>query len=559
MAFRITPRYEDIIDEPIESIETILSEIPTTVLLFNVAAMNARMNTNFDEKENIRFYFRRLPKQLELTAKKIEVFYSKNHGPISIFSEIHLCRLAIAALKSPNLEIRDSTPDEDWQIFRAYMILINEYNDEQEVVLQQEFNLELDTFNNLTWPTIAEQYQFQNNRSTIIDVIRTIALIDDLLEDGHSEEIKKYSKNVGMPILDFISNILGISNHQQMLDYQGWKTPSFFVRLNNSTTELFKELTMNLETINKEPNFDANYLGLKKYPLLSYNNDILVIINRQFLRNKIYNGFIFDFYSKSGIKKRFKGFDDFKSYIGKEVAEKRLFKSLISTLFPKKHQITVFSEKDSHPDCYLRIHNRIFLIEFKDYMMSTRVINSLDVNTFKQEVDIKFVENKKGKPKGVTQLANQINYLSNEEYEFDKIYSKKLQKCKIEIYPIIVYTDYQYSIPGINNYLSNVFKQNINDDLGFKSVQLPTMININFLFKNSNYISSNRIDNLIKSYYKKKGVAEKRLSNQPTPDNWVQANLSFDDIGVNIDYKKKIANSILDNYIKDMNFKNVQE
>ena len=181
MAFRLTPRYEDLIDEPIVGIETIISKIPTTVLLFTVAAMNERIENEISEKENISFFFRRIPQHFKPVKGKIEKFYSKNHGPISIFSKLHLCRLAIESLRNPNLEVRDSTPHEDWQIFRAYMILVNQYNDSQEVVLQQEFNIDLDTFNNLTWPTIAEQYQFLNTRNPIFDIIRTISLIDELL------------------------------------------------------------------------------------------------------------------------------------------------------------------------------------------------------------------------------------------------------------------------------------------------------------------------------------------------------------------------------------------
>jgi len=557
MAFRLTPRYEDLIDEPIESIDTILQNIPTTILLFTVASMNERIENGLDEKGNILFFFRRLPNNFQPVRNKIDKFYSNNHGPISLFSKLHLCRLAIESLKKPNLEIRDSTPEEDWQIFRAYMVLINEYNDSQEIVLNQEYNENLDTFNNLTWPTIAEQYQFLNIRNPIFDIIKTVALVDELLETGQNEAIRKYSEYIKMPVLDMVSNIFGIANHKQMLDYGGWKTPSFFIRLNNTTTNVFSNLLLDIENINKENNFDDNYLAIKKYPLVSYDDDILVIVNRQFLRNKIYNGFIFDFFSNSGIKQKFKRFDVFKSFIGKEVAEKRLFKSLIRSIYPKEHQIKIFSEKDSHPDGYIRIHNRIFLIEFKDYMMSSRVINSMDVDAFKEEVDKKFISNEKGKPKGVSQLANQINFLKDNEYEFDKIYTNGLRKEKIEIYPIIVYTDYQYSIPGINDYLTKHFQASITTDEGFKEINATTMININFLFKYANYIAKNRLDKVIKSYYKKKRKREIILSKNPNPDNWIQAKLSFDDMGVTIDYSKSSNTDILNIFMKNIDFKNL--
>jgi hypothetical protein len=557
MAFRLTPRYEDLIDEPIESIEAILQNIPTTVLLFTVAAMNERIENGMDEKGNIVFFLRRLPTKFQEVRIKIDKFYSKNHGPISIFSKLHLCRLAIEALKQPNLDIRDSTPEEDWQIFRAYMVLINQYNDSQEIVLKQEFNENLDTFNNLTWPTIAEQYQFLNSRNPTFDIVKTVALVDELLESGQEEAIKKYSEHINMPVLDMVSNIYGIANHKQILDYDGWKTPSYFVRLNNTNTNVFSNLLLDIENINKESNFDDNYLAIKKYPLVSYDDDVLVIVNRQFLRNKIYNGFIFDFFSNSGIKQMFKRFDVFKSFIGKEVAEKRLFKSLIKSIYPKDHQIKIFSEKDSHPDGYIRIHNRIFLIEFKDYMMSSRVINSMDVDAFKEEVDKKFISNEKGKPKGISQLANQIEFLKENEYEFDKIYSIGLKKEKIEIYPILVYTDYQYSIPGINDYLTKHFQTSISTHEGFKEISPPTMININFLFKYANYIAKNRLDKIIKSYYRKKRKRENVLSKKPTPDNWIQAKLSFDDMGPTIDFSKSSNRDILKIFMKNINFKNL--
>lgn len=557
MAFRLTPRYEDLIDEPIESIEVILQNIPTTVLLFTVAAMNERIENGMDEKGNIIFFLRRLPTKFQEVRIKIDKFYSKNHGPISIFSKLHLCRLAIEALKQPNLDIRDSTPEEDWQIFRAYMVLINQYNDSQEIVLKQEFNENLDTFNNLTWPTIAEQYQFLNSRNPTFDIVKTVALVDELLESGQEQAIKKYSEHINLPVLDMVSNIYGIANHKQILDYDGWKTPSYFVRLNNTNTNVFSNLLLDIENINKESNFDDNYLAIKKYPLVSYDDDILVIVNRQFLRNKIYNGFIFDFFSNSGIKQKFKRFDVFKSFIGKEVAEKRLFKSLIKSIYPKDHQIKIFSEKDSHPDGYIRIHNRIFLIEFKDYMMSSRVINSMDVDAFKEEVDKKFISNEKGKPKGISQLANQIDFLKENEYEFDKIYSIGLKKEKIEVYPLIVYTDNQYSIPGINDYLTKQFQSSISTNEGFKEINPPTMININFLFKYANYIAKNRLDKIIKSYYRKKRKRENVLSKKPTPDNWIQAKLSFDDMGPTIDYSKSSNRDILKIFMKNINFKNL--
>jgi len=554
---RLIPRYSDLINDPPEDASQILKKIPTKTVLFTIAVMNARIDNKYSPPENITFYFRRNRSRFDEIEINIEKFHQTHQIPFSFFSKMHLCRLGIEALKTPNLEIRDTTPEEDYHIFRAYLILVEEYNDEQELVLKQPFNPKLNGFNNLTWPIIAEQYQFVKNRSQLLDIIKTIALIDVLIDLGYSEEVKQYSQLINIPVLDMASNIFSISNKQEILEIDGWETPSFFVQISDGKLNLFESLILDIEIAKEERNFDNNFLVLKKYPLLDHNDDTLVLIDRQFLQNKIYNGFLFDFFLKSGIKSKLRSFDNFKSIIGKDVIERKLFKPLIESIFPKRHQIKIFSEEDSHPDCYLRIHNRVFLIEFKDYMMSSRVINSYDIQTFKDEIDIKFIQNEKGKPKGVTQLANQVKTLSKAEYDFDKIYSNGISKNKLEVYPIIVYTDYQYSIPGINDYLKEKFRENIPDSENFKKVFDPVMINANFMFRYANYISKNRLDNLIKSYFKKKVQLEKKMEKEPKPGNWVNANSSFDDIGVTIDFSKKGGINILEKFLKNIDLKNV--
>lgn len=556
MPLNLTPNYEDIISEPKADIVSLLSKIPTNALLITVAALNARCDAKISDEDNLRFYFRRIPEKLLQIRKGIHSLISKNNVPVSIFSKHHLCRLAIASLKDPNNEIRDTTPSEDWSIFKAYIILLDQFKQEQNVILKQMHNSSFGVFNSLTWPIIAEQYQFMYDRVELFDLIRSATLVDELIEMNFENELKNYSLIIGMPLLDMIANIYGLSEHNKILEVDGWKTPSFFVNVDYNIIDIFNSLFLDIYNVSKDSNYNENFLALKKYPLLKYKNS-LILINKKFLTNKIYNGLLFDFYSKSGMQAHYSKFDTFKSIIGKNVAERRTLKPLIEAIFPKKHYIKIFSEKDSHPDCYLRIHNRIFLFEFKDYMMSSKVSTSLDAKVFKDEIDRKFVRNKQKDEKGVSQLAKQINSMSEIEYDFDMIYSKGIKMKKLEIYPIIVYSDYQYSIPGINNYLTTVFNSMISVGDKFKKVYDPIMININFLFQNSNFISANGLDQLIKSYFKMKEIKVKTLERSPTPDKWIEANLSFDDIGVHIDYKKRSESNILEAFLEKVNLKNL--
>lgn len=60
----------------------------------------------------------------------------------------------------------------------------------------------------------------------------------------------------------------------------------------------------------------------------------------------------------------------------------------------------VFEEdKQAFPDCYLRIGNKIFVIEFKDYDIEDKILESYNFTLIKNTLDDKFIT------KGVNQLS----------------------------------------------------------------------------------------------------------------------------------------------------------
>lgn len=556
MRIKLIPKYDEILDEPIGNLGVLTSQIPTTALLFIVAAMNARIDENKSDLENLGFMLRRNPEKLYLVKRNIYSSYISKGADIAIFSKLNLCRLAMLAIDHQNTASRDTTPSEDWSIFKIYLALLDEYSKEQDVVLKSEADEELGVFNNVTWPIIADQNQFISSDTRIFDTVKSIILIDELIERKHEKYIECYSKKVGVPIIDYIHNIFNISQNKFDFDIgNNVITPSFFIKTEKGSASYLNTLMLNLDTIKSEPNYNINFLAIKKYPLVKHDKNTFAIIDRQFLENKIYNGFLFDFYNQSGINEVYNGFDNFKSVIGKHVSEERLFQTLIRTVFPKKHHHKYFSEKQGHPDCYLRINNRIYLFEFKDYMMSSRLIAYRDSSKFKKEIDKKFVGS--DKPKGVTQLANQINELANSEYSFDPITKYGIRKSKIEIYPIIVYTDYSYALPGINEYLTGVFEDIIVDDLPFKYVCKPTMINANYLFKYAPFIAKNRFDKILKQYYKRLKEHQVHLEKRPHPNNLVGRKLAFDDINIELDSQKYDNINYINFFFEKMAVKNL--
>lgn len=558
MQFRFTPTYSDIIDGNPENLKDLLSKIPTKALLFTIAGISSLIDANYTQIEIIRFFFRRDFQKLDDLVPKFRKYYSSNLSQLSIFHKFYLNRLAIAGLSNPNNRNEDTTPEEDWFIFKAYIIVVSEYLIKQKEIYETESSKEVEAFNKLTWPVMAEQYQFREQEYDYFDMIRTITLVDELVKRGFDNELKKFSQLIGCPVLDYIYNIDGIIHHQEELEINGWKIPSFFIKVDKKNAFLFNGLALDIQKITEEMNFDDNYLALKKFPLLKHGDDVFVVLNRDFLASKIYNGFVFDFYQRSGIKSVYKDFAEFKSFIGKEISEERLFKSMLKSIYTKKHNVLIFSKDDSHPDCYLRIGHRIFLIEFKDYLMASKTMTSYNAEIFQKKLNLQFIENDKKNPKGVSQLANQIRFLENSEYDFDIYTNSKIRRSKIEIYPIIVFTDLQYTMPGINSYLVKCFWTKYEDKSLFKEVNDPIMISMSFLMKYMQYIERNRLDRIIKSYFRRINTIKKDLKTRPTPSKWVEANLSLDGIGPKLDSNKKASKFLIQEYIEKLNLSNVK-
>jgi hypothetical protein len=88
------------------------------------------------------------------------------------------------------------------------------------------------------------------------------------------------------------------------------------------------------------------------------------------------------------------------------------------------------------------------------------------------------------KNKGVGQLIKNIKKVIVKPYDSDNFLSKGIKHRNITIYPIIIYTDKFFGLPGINNYLKEEFEKQLSEeDLSkdFKCIKPLTFIDFNFL------------------------------------------------------------------------------
>jgi hypothetical protein len=119
------------------------------------------------------------------------------------------------------------------------------------------------------------------------------------------------------------------------------------------------------------------------------------------------------------------------------------------------------------------------LIEIKDAYFPAGAIGSYTYQTIKEAIDLKFNNPKKG----TGQLIKQLQSLTQQPFENAPGYKKHQD---LMIYPVLVYSDHIFGMPGINDYLNRAFKKEVvAKGLGgqFKSIMPLTMINISFLLQ----------------------------------------------------------------------------
>lgn len=161
---------------------------------------------------------------------------------------------------------------------------------------------------------------------------------------------------------------------------------------------------------------------------------------------------------------------------------------------------------DGLPDFYANKGQRVFLFEFKDIQLSRKVVTSGDYDTIIKAVENELVENDKGRPKGITQLANDI------DKHLADIVGKGRVSEKLQVYPILVYSDSSFDIEGFNYYLNNRFHEiirtrNIPSNIHVKDV---LMMNIDTLIMFEKAFADKKLkfDVLINEYISYKNSKE---------------------------------------------------
>ncbi len=505
MHIALTPFYKDIFDEDVPEIEELIADVPSSVIVTYLAYLNSKLHLNSSIENQIGIINEMLQRQSFETKNKVKeklmYFIKKNNDnqDVGLVLRLHLLSLIhIALCNFKEFDFVETTPEQELNIFKAYLAVVDQKAKEaSETYLREREVGDGDFFQKHTWPVLFNQMEATPHYDPITDLIKAMCFFNFLeYHTGYSVYVTKFVNKCGYKSTwEYVIGLINIIK-------QRWenKNKSFSISCDDNTKPLYESLCINPITYRQKfENKIEHHSIMKATPLFKFNEKY-VVLDWSYLYNKLYDGLVFDFFNRSGIKELqdLNTIPKFKKFIGKKITEEFTFQKLLTGIFNKKYAHLLFPEDDSkgEPDAYYRENNKVVLFEIKDSFFASNVLTSNSYLQIKSEIDKKYNNPKKG----TGQILKHIQRLKETSFE-KKSYTELKKKPKnFIIYPVIVYTDIHFGMPGVNNYISQEFEEQLsllNLKKSFRRIEKLTFLNLSFVIKYFNCIKDTGLINIL--------------------------------------------------------------
>ena len=513
LTYSVALAYKDIFnDHDSINIANLLADIPTKNGLQIVAHFLAQLHANErgieQQIEFLRIWIGRLP--AEVYPKIYEFIYELSQKPNATFNFIN--NVGALILISRILEnwnelppVENLTPEQELQLFKAYLYCNQEWTDKQKAPAAIQSAEDLTKMLLPIQMPYAEILEFKDFRFQIIKAIHFFKFceINPIFSDFLTRFIAFYNLKSWQ---EYLLNLLNAYVRKFEISI-----PSV-LQVGADFPEAIEWFdTMSIKKDSFQPHDD--FKSIREAPIFKLSEDTFLFLNLNFLVDKIFQGVQFDFAkalleTKAEYKgKRIKDFGTFRSIYGDEFSEVGLFYKTLDYTFEKSGYTLIPGNKlkpilvDGEPDYYIRDKSKIYLFEYKDVILNSKVKHSYNYESIKEEIFTKMVENQKGSSKGVSQLVNIIKRLLTGGFE--KV--DRIDLANLIIYPIIVFTDFSFNLPGTNYILNEEFRSRLKtagvmNDSNIKNcviIDLDLLIKFQDLFRDKTLKLNNCINEYI--------------------------------------------------------------
>ena len=501
----------------------LISNIPTTNSLEIIGYFTVQMHTlerSFEKQiEFLNIWCGRLPREIIL---KIEDFISrttvKGKSEFNFINNISSLILFQIIIENKNDldKVDNLTPEQELDLFKAYLWCNQHWTDKQNGHTPDKIETP-DELISLIFPTqlpYLEILEFKDFRLQFLKAVYFFKFIEnnEVFKEYLTAFLNEYKLESWQK---YLVNVLSL----YVRKFETLKTPSII-----DIQDEFPEIKSFIEQFSLDPNnFNKteDFNDIRKTPIYKFNENEYLFLNLNFFVDKLFQGIQFDFFriiKKKKLKynvKEIKGFGHFRSIYAEQISEKGIFYETIKYSFEKNKYRLINGDrlkeilKDGEPDFYIRDKRKIYLFEYKDVILNAKIKHSYDFEKIKNEISIKMISNQEGSQKGITQLFNSISKIKNGEYTEVDDYPQ-LKDCIF--YPIIVFTDFSFNLPGVNYFLNKEFREMVEgSELNDKgNIQDLTLIDLDTFLKFQDLFREKKIkiNNTLNEYhqYTKKGL-----------------------------------------------------
>lgn len=523
----VTLSYLDLFEGPIPPIEELLLGLSSEGIITSLSIINAQLYADRSPQKQLSILEDLLegedPTVISSIVQKATKVISKHTSvAYAFFSN----RYSLAFIHYELINYRKgkliSSQAERLNFFKAYLIIAEQVN--EPYVLQHEIyqGQQLSPIQKRLWPLLITQFSTDSQVNLLTEIARSIMLLNHFesnpkykqYHDTFLEKVgKKSNWNYIIGLVMLLAQGSDIYKKNDNLNYP-WRivdTPEY--------NSLFTVMSLDQEAYLADERMHKAYIGIKQKPLIKSDGDFLVL-NWNFVAAKVYESLVFDFYNLSGINERpeFNKFLLFKQYISQEVVERIMLRRILKTVFNERGTVVLFDDekKQGFPDAYVRSGKYIYIFEIKDALFSAEVIQDGTYEAVKEEIDKKFNTDKKG----IGQLIKHIAHLEKNCFESRSFEDLNLKRRNLVIYPIILYTDRHFGMPGMGQYLNTEFEKRLHEKAinTFNTIKPLTTLNLAFFTDNIDLMTGRNkysLKEIILSYQKalKKRTPQKLKSN----------------------------------------------
>lgn len=355
-------------------------------------------------------------------------------------------------------------------------------------------------------------WELENPRHVAYGLARVVRMIKHYLP-GHDSQVVKHRGSIGLDpatltydglgIDDYIAIVFVIYGHGQRLDLEAiFSNPgeciidanTFFSKTKFPRQKLehfLNERSQPLQwfrdqfapggawdkpalvtAINSEQ-FATNTLPFKAYPFLQWGDGRTLVLDIQYVSELLIYGLYWRIV------------DDVRKNLGQQRAETfiglwgRLFELYLFDLFyyfypPASAMLsTDVGYKDGQIDALLDYGSDVFVFEFKASLLRDQTKNNRDIKLFEDEMALKFIENQKGAPKALRQLAGAASAICGGAVQ-TTVKPKR-------IYPVLVGYEPVLESFYVNAYLQRMFRTFIPGKVDDVVVQPLTVMSVDEL------------------------------------------------------------------------------